>query len=432
MIDATTISAKDPKGYYACLGLEPAATADEIKAAYRQIAKELHPDRNPDADAKARFQAINEAYEILGNAAHRATYDTLRYAREKLAADPAVKLDPICCSICGRVTALPRSLIFTRVYSLVFRSVRRPVQGVFCAACARKIALQESFISAVAGWWALPRGPIYTIAEICRNAGGGVEQPGAAQQLAWYNALAFYSQGELSLAYALALRLRSATDPEIALNAAKLASHARSLGARRRSSSLKDPWRFNPLDLCAHGALMSVMPLALIALLFHADIGGWIRHHSAPPAAAVATTATSPPGAPAICAAPPHNGDVLGGYLNASSPGHLLTIIDGSGKNAIVKVRDAAAGRVAVSFFIGNHSVASYAMLPDGTYRIQYALGDALGQDCHTFTAIAAAGEFQAVETLRGASVPLTYSIDTNTGSGAQAQPIGAAIFNAD
>ena len=55
----------DPKGYYARLGIKSSASAEDIKRAYRHLAKELHPDRNNDASAKSRFQAANEAYSVL-------------------------------------------------------------------------------------------------------------------------------------------------------------------------------------------------------------------------------------------------------------------------------------------------------------------------------------------------------------------------------
>jgi curved DNA-binding protein CbpA len=431
MSDTTSTVTKDTSGYYAALGVLPAATADEIKAAYRHSAKELHPDRNHRADAKARFQAINDAYHILGDAARRSAYDASHHGGDRPA--PAdTKLDPIRCSVCNRITPLPRSIVFQRVYSTLVATIRRPVEGIFCAACARKTALKASLISAIAGWWALPWGPIHTVAAIARNSWGGRQEARSAQQLAWHNAQAFYSQGELSQAYALARRLRSASDPNIALNASRLAGELRGLVIQRSGVSLRNPWRFHPLDFLAHSVLIAAVPAALVGIVLQSHIAAWMNDRGAPQRATADATAPTSQTADAICAAPPHNGDVLGGYLHTAAPGHLLTIIDGSSSNAIVKVRDVAAGRVAVSFFIANHSVASYALLPDGAYRIQFALGDVLAPDCRSFREIATAGEFLNVETLRGAGVPLTYSIDTVAGSAAQAQPIDAASFNAD
>jgi hypothetical protein len=67
--------------YYLILGVGPAATRDEIQSAFRRRAKQLHPDRNPDWQATAQFQRLSEAYNVLGDPASRAQYDTLREFR---------------------------------------------------------------------------------------------------------------------------------------------------------------------------------------------------------------------------------------------------------------------------------------------------------------------------------------------------------------
>lgn len=69
------------KDYYKILGIEPQATQAEIQQAYRQKAKELHPDRNPDQRdwATQQFQLLNEAYDVLGDPARRSAYDAARF-----------------------------------------------------------------------------------------------------------------------------------------------------------------------------------------------------------------------------------------------------------------------------------------------------------------------------------------------------------------
>ena len=64
--------------HYAALGLDSAATLADIKKAFRQLAALHHPDRNPAPDAAARFRAVQQAYEVLGDAARRETYDNNR------------------------------------------------------------------------------------------------------------------------------------------------------------------------------------------------------------------------------------------------------------------------------------------------------------------------------------------------------------------
>ncbi len=67
----------DYKDYYKILGVARSASADEIKKAYRKLAREFHPDRNKAKNAEEKFNEINEANEVLSDAKKREAYDSL-------------------------------------------------------------------------------------------------------------------------------------------------------------------------------------------------------------------------------------------------------------------------------------------------------------------------------------------------------------------
>ena len=65
------------KDYYAVMGVERDASQDDIKRAYRKLARKYHPDVSKEADAEARFKELGEAYEVLKDPEKRAAYDKL-------------------------------------------------------------------------------------------------------------------------------------------------------------------------------------------------------------------------------------------------------------------------------------------------------------------------------------------------------------------
>src|SRR5271157_5258961 len=77
------------KDLYAVLGVNKDATTDQIKKAYRKLARKFHPDVNPgNKDAEDKFKAISEANEVLSDTAKRKVYDEFGYEGLRAGFDP--------------------------------------------------------------------------------------------------------------------------------------------------------------------------------------------------------------------------------------------------------------------------------------------------------------------------------------------------------
>ena len=425
----------DPKGYYAALGVAPGASRDEIKRAYRQRAKEWHPDRNPTSDASVKIKIITEAYSVLCDEARRATYD-VECAEEAESVRESEIIEAVRCSFCGKITAQPRYLIFWSVVAFLHVAHRSPVQGIFCAACARAAGWRATLVTSLCGWWGV-WGLIWTPAYGFRNAFGGQKPPDIESKLLWRNAMAFFSQGNIPLAAALAERVVNLKG-SYANDARDFSDHLRRNGYTK-VQALRDPWRIQPVEIGARLALLLVAPVALAILISRSGVTSASSGPNDVLSPSSPVFAASSPSTPSqlSCAVPPDNGAVLSGELPRATQGHRLEILNSGAAPAIIKVRYATTGGLFVSFFVAKGASAQIGPIPDGTYRIQYAFGQDLAEDCRSFQSIGGAGEFPQetlstqYETDGVLTQRLSYTLYTVAGGNVQPQGISAAAFNA-
>jgi hypothetical protein len=274
------MSFTDVKGYYQALGVAPAASASAIKRAYRARVKDVHPDTGGDRDGAA-FREISDAYDVLRDAKLRREYDTVcrsvgttknrsskpaprphkrasgqnRKSVPESSAKPPPDTnepdlpEPVACDRCGTVSAQPRHARFHRLRGPLARSTDRFVEGVFCRACADRVALGASAVTWLLGWWRLPRGPIDTIRALVRNLVGGDMDADANADILTRQAQAFAARGKPALASVLAMQAY-AFRPDDALRVLI------GLGDGRR---LKDRWRPG-----GPAFILQALPFALI------------------------------------------------------------------------------------------------------------------------------------------------------------------------
>lgn len=200
----------DPLGYYRILEVSQTASAAEIKAAFRRKAMEYHPDRCTLPNATGLFQKVNAAYRVLGDPESRGRYDTSKVettdsARSATQGTAAPRgPDPICCSVCGKVSAQPQYVIFYRVVSFLIATRREPVQGVYCSKCAERTSLKATAFTWVFGWWGFPFGPIYTIHALFVNMLGGKRPIDVNARVLAHQAWYLAATGHMDVARAVA------------------------------------------------------------------------------------------------------------------------------------------------------------------------------------------------------------------------------------
>ena len=196
---------EDPKGYYKILNVSPSASDDEIKNAYRNLAKRLHPDLNPGVDTTAIFQKVNEAYSVLSDPIQRAKYskrvdrnqsqpNNSGHQKEYTHQKESV-LEPYRCSACNCVSHKLRHIKYNQVISFIFASNTTTIWGVFCEPCAAARIRKASLITGAFGWMSVP-GLFHTAFALGRNLTGGRQENSINMEICARQALYYHQLGD--------------------------------------------------------------------------------------------------------------------------------------------------------------------------------------------------------------------------------------------
>lgn len=275
------MSAVDPAGYYKILGLASSAGAAEIKAAFRRKAMEYHPDRCKLPNATALFQLVNQAFSVLGDPESRARYDTSTVETSDTARPSTSRREapePIRCSVCNKVSAQPRYVIFYRVYSFIVMTRREAVQGIYCSTCAEKECLKATAFTWILAWWGFPWGPIYGLQAIFTNLTGGKRSADINARVLAHQAWYFAATDQMDVAravaeqaLALALKVSPDKDGEAARLRAQLYAFIASFPSVSRTPRLKDTWSLGRRPFFVQTGILTAVVAAVIFFALRPD-----------------------------------------------------------------------------------------------------------------------------------------------------------------
>jgi len=227
-----------------------------VRAAYRALAQELHPDKNRSPGATQKFQDLQRAYDVLSDGAKRASYDASAAAsyhngaraNDSSDAKPEAnerqqeplhekKWEPVRCGRCAAVSASPRVRVFFNVVSYIVGATRTPAQGVFCARCEAIVGMRMTASTLVLGWWSV-QGFFWSWGALYTNIFGTRKTMALTARLLAHQAQHFMSTGKVDLAAAVARSALSA-----------LARVPRGSAEQRRRASLGYPSESENADL---------------------------------------------------------------------------------------------------------------------------------------------------------------------------------------
>lgn len=392
----------DPLGLYRALGLSPTATADEIAVAFRKRSKETHPDTSGRESAE-EFVQVSAAYEVLGDPARREKYDRSSWEPFKRDVEAQkgreqksefhgdwgqIRIDPICCDFCGKVTAQPRYLTFSILISLVVWAHVERASGIFCVRCARLKGVLYSLITMVTGWWLIPGGPYYTVLTILQNGFETERMKEDDYRLILHNVDAFQSRGNLELAYSLARIASQSRDISISRQAEMFIKRIDNSYPGYQAQKLANAWGNTSFWDLSHVIIAFILPISFGLFLFINSTTGtsWDINDRLYPRIAQTD--------PAFCKNPPRSGQAIGPRPPMQRGARIL-IHNNSRYDMIVKLRDVKSNHVAAALFIGVWQDAWAYPVPAGEYMVQYAAGEDFDESCSKFV------NFERINALR-------------------------------
>jgi len=247
--------------HYTLLGVARSAAAKEIKAAYRRLIAQYHPDLNPDPKASDITARLNEAYAVLSDEDKRRLYDadldpdgvlqTAAQSTWNAAAGPFPRTH---CQNCGRQDSTLRISQFFYSLSFLFFTRSRATKGVWCETCRVVESAKWTFLSGFAGWWGIPWGPLRTMRDLAVNSRGGKQSARGNSALLRSLGYDFYGRGDYDEAVrALQESLRFQSDPEVK----ELLDQLQSRFAAPASSRMPSSW-----------TLAQAIPVLILAVIW--------------------------------------------------------------------------------------------------------------------------------------------------------------------
>jgi len=323
--------------YYFILRISASATAEEIKIAYRNRAKALHPDKNKGRNTTKAFQLVQEAYSVLGSAERRKLYDE---GNLKEAVDPATEATEVIweaesCQMCECVSAQLRFISYDTVVSFAFYCRATTKSGIFCPACASKKLFKASIVTGSFGWTGF-LGFSKSFKAFFKNISGGDQKPDINALVLARQAAYFYQEQEFDIARILvsqAMKFDPLLHKHVKYNKKGLAginlTEIENSGSENNNRRLISKWGGWPLA-GRYSLLGFAIPISLWVVLLFTILSLYSSSLSASKknGSITAIPIIDLSSAKVLAVAPPSNKKPLADHLMVASDGYTYRVND--------------------------------------------------------------------------------------------------------